>query len=44
MNIVAALLCEKQLIWCCLPDSWPQTQHINWLLSEPPTYYWERLL
>jgi len=44
LNNVAALPCEKQPIWCCLPDSQQYTQHINGLLSEPPTYYWGRLL
>jgi len=38
------LHCQKQPVWCCLPDSQPHTQHINRLLSEPPTYYWGRLL
>jgi len=33
LNNVAALPCEKQLIWCCLPDSRQYTQHINQLLS-----------
>jgi len=27
-----------------MPDNRPHTQHINRLLSEPPTYYWGRLL
>jgi len=38
LNNVAALPCEKQLI--CRQ----YTKHINRLLSEPPTYYWGRLL
>jgi len=34
----------NNLMQCCLPDSRQYTQHINRLLSEPPTYYWKRLL
>ena len=37
-----ALPCEKQLI--CLMSRWSHTQHINQLLSKPPTYYWEKTI
>jgi len=33
LNNVAALPYKQQLIWCCLPVSWPHTLHINWLLT-----------
>jgi len=35
---------KRKSSWCCLQDSRPHTHHINRLLSEPPTYYWGRLL
>jgi len=41
---VTTLPCEKQLIWCCLPDSRHYTHHIDRLLSEPPTYCFGKLL
>jgi len=37
-------LVKRKSSWYCLPESRPHTQHINRLLSEPPTYYWRRLI
>jgi len=43
VNAVAAIPCEKQLIWCCLLDSRQYTQHLQ-LQPALVIYYWERLL